>query len=45
MREYWLDQMSQEQSDEIHVVFDRYDIEQSLKSATRVQRQGGQDPV
>lgn len=33
------------ESDEIHVVFDRYDVELSLKSATRVQRQGGQDRV
>ena len=33
------------ESDESHVVFDRYDVELSLKSATRIQRQGGQDPV
>ncbi|KAK3753092.1 hypothetical protein QZH41_010830, partial [Actinostola sp. cb2023] len=33
------------ESDEIHLVFDRYDVPMSLKSATRVRRQGFQDPV
>ena len=32
-------------SDEIHLVFDRYDITQSLKMNTRVKRQGGIEPV
>ena len=32
-------------SEEIHVVFDRYDVPRSLKSGTRVRRQGDQDPV
>ena len=45
MREYWLDQMSQEESDEIHVVFNRYDVELSPKSATRVRRKGGRAGV
>jgi len=32
-------------SDELHLVFERYDIPLSLKSATRVRRQGDQHPV
>ena len=32
-------------SDELHLVFDRYDVPLSLKSATRVRRQGDQHPV
>ena len=32
-------------SDELHLVFDRYDISLSLKMATRVKRQGGHHPV
>lgn len=32
-------------SDELHLVFERYDILLSLKSATRVRRQGDQHPV
>lgn len=32
-------------SDEMHVVFDRYDITDSLKTFTRQKRQGGQAPV
>lgn len=31
--------------DEIRLIFDRYDVPLSLKSATRFRRQGGQDPV
>ena len=31
--------------DEIHVVFDRYDVPISLKQSTRERRQGGVDPV
>ena len=30
-------------SDEVRLIFDRYDLPLSLKSATRVKRQGGQD--
>ena len=33
------------ETDEIYVVFDRYHVELSQKSATRVRSQGGQDPV
>ena len=33
------------ESDELHLVFDRYDFPLSLKSATRVRRQGDQHPV
>ena len=33
------------ESDEIYVVFDRYDVELSQKSVTWVRSQGGQDPV
>ena len=32
-------------SDELHLVFERYDISLSLQSATRVRRQGDQHPV
>lgn len=32
-------------SDELHLVFDRYDFPLSLKSATPVRRQGNQQPV
>ena len=32
-------------SDEVRLIFDRYALPLSLKSATRVRRQGGQDPV
>ena len=32
------------ESDELHLVFDRYDVPFSLKSATRVRRQGDQQP-
>ena len=32
-------------SDEIRLVFDRYDLPMSLKTATRVQRQGTNEPV
>jgi len=32
-------------SDEMHVVFDRYDVTDSLKTFTRQKRQGGQAPV
>ena len=44
---HYINQLLQKcsESEEIHVVFDRYDVELSLKSATRVRRQGGQDPV
>ena len=47
LAEHYTNQLLQKcsESDEIHVVFDRYDVEFSLKSATRVRRQGGQDPV
>lgn len=47
LAEHYINQLLQKcsESDEIHVVFDRYDVEISLKSATRVRRQGGQDPV
>ena len=31
--------------DEIRLVFNRYDVPRSLKSGTRVRRQGDQDPV
>ena len=39
LAEYYMNQLLQKcsESDEIHVVFDRYDVELSLKSATRVQ--------
>ena len=30
---------------EVHLIFDRYDLPLSLKSATRDRRQGGQQPV
>ena len=33
------------ESDELHLVFDRYDVPFSLKSATRVRRQGDQQPI
>ena len=33
------------ESDELHLVFDRYDFPLSLKSATRVRRQGEKHPV
>ena len=33
------------ESDELHLVFDRYDFPLSLKSVTRVRRQGNQHPV
>ena len=33
------------ESDELHLVFDKYDFPLSLKSATRVRRQGDQHPV
>ena len=33
------------ESDELHLVFDRYDFPLSLKSGTRVRRQGDQHPV
>ncbi|KAK3708724.1 hypothetical protein QZH41_004431 [Actinostola sp. cb2023] len=33
------------ESEEIRLVFDRYDIPSSLKEATRVKSQGGQNPV
>ena len=33
------------QSSEVRLIFDRYDLPMSLKAATRVKRQGGQDPV
>ena len=47
LAEHYMNQLLRKcsESDEIHVVFDRYDVELSLKSATRVRRQGGQDPV
>jgi len=32
-------------SDELHLVFDRYDVPLPLKSATRIRRQGDQHPV
>ena len=32
-------------SDELHLVFEKYDISPSLQSATRVRRQGDQHPV
>lgn len=32
-------------SQEIHLIFDRYDIPSSLKAATRVKRQGNSDPI
>ena len=32
-------------SDEVRLTFDRYNLLLSLKSATRIRRQGGQDPV
>ena len=31
--------------DKVHIVFDRYDIPNSLKEATRIRRQGMQTPV
>ena len=30
---------------ELHIIFDRYDVPSSLKSATRVKRQGGHAPI
>ncbi|CAH3142523.1 unnamed protein product, partial [Porites lobata] len=30
---------------ELHIIFDRYDVPSSLKSATRVKRQGGHVPI
>ena len=47
LAEYYMNQLLQKcsESDEIHVVFDRYDVELSLKSATRVGGQGRQDAV
>ena len=44
LAEHYMKQLSQKcsKSDEIHVVFDRYDFEVYLKSATRVRRLGGQ---
>ena len=47
LAEHYTNQLLQKcsESDEIHVVFDRYDVELSLKSATRVQREGHQDTV
>ncbi|KAK3742603.1 hypothetical protein QZH41_006382 [Actinostola sp. cb2023] len=33
------------ESDEICLIFDRYDVPSSLKMATRVRRQGGQQPI
>lgn len=33
------------ESDEVRLVFDRYDLPSSLKTATRIQRQGTTDPV
>jgi len=33
------------ESDEVRLVFDRYDLPSSLKTATRAQRQGTTDPV
>ncbi len=32
-------------SDEVRLIFDRYDLPSSLKTATRVRRQAGKDPV
>ena len=47
LAEHYTNQLLQKcsESDEIHVVFDRYDVELSLKSATRVRREGHQDTV
>ena len=47
LAQHYMKQLLQKrsESDEIHVVFDRYDVELSLKSATRVRRYSGQDPV
>jgi len=47
LAEHFTDHLFQQyiESDEIHLVFDRYDVPMSLKSATRVRRQGFQDPV
>ncbi|KAK3754688.1 hypothetical protein QZH41_015388, partial [Actinostola sp. cb2023] len=33
------------ESDELRLIFDRYDVPLSLKMATRVRRQGGQPPI
>ena len=45
LAEHYMKQLLQKcsESDETHVVFDRYDDELSMKSATRVRRQGSQD--
>ena len=47
LADHFTDQLLQKNdgSDEIHLVFDRYDFPLSLKYATRVRRQGDQDPV
>ena len=47
LADHFTDQLFQKYdgSDEIHLVFDRYDVPLSVKSATRVRRQGDQDPV
>ena len=47
LAEHYMNQLLRKcsESDEIYVVFDRYDVELSQKSVTWVRSQGGQDPV
>lgn len=47
LAEHFTDTILQKHSDcdELHLVFDRYDVPLSLKSATRVRRQGDEQPV
>ena len=47
LADYFTDQLFQKYdgSGEIHLLFDRYDVPLSVKSATRVRRQGDQDPL
>ena len=47
LAEHFTEQVLEKYSDsnELHLVFERYDISLSLQSATRVRRQGDQHPV
>jgi hypothetical protein len=40
-----LEKYNPDKYDEVHLVFDRYDVPQSLKTSTRERRQGGKPPV